>query len=129
MFVCGTVTALLLSDVLVLLADVIGLSTEYWTVVLASPVLVVGTVVWWLAIERRGSYSYLSGGLFGFLTALLTGLLWTVQFVRYWGVEMVEVPMVGLLISFVLGFVAVVGTLSGIPLLYARRRLARGSSP
>ena len=127
-FVCGTATALLLHDVLALLADVIGLTSAYSMVVLSSPALVVGTVVWWVVVERRDSYTYLLGGIFGLVTALLTGLLWTVRFVRYWGFEMLTVDIVSFLVVFVLGLAAVAGTLTELPLMYARRRLDSGLS-
>lgn len=123
MFVCGVATTLLLSDVLVLLADAIGLTTRYWMIVLASPAFAIGAVVWWTTIERRGSYTYPLGGAFGVITTLLAGLLWTAQFIRFWGFEMIGVPMIAFLTVFVLGSVATVGVLTALPLMYARRRL------
>lgn len=123
MFVCGTVAAFLLSDMLTLLADVIGLSTDYWMIILASPALAIGSVVWWIAVERRDSYTYLLGGAFGLVTALLTGFLWTVQFIIFWGFEMAAIPIITVLILFVLGFTATAGVITSIPLMYARRRL------
>lgn len=125
MFVCAVLVALLLSDVLSLLADGLGLPTGYWMVILASPAFAIGTVVWWVAIERRNSQSYLLCGAFGLATAGLTGLLWTAQFVRFWGVEMAEVPAVGFLIVLVLGITAIAGVVVALPLMYARRRLRR----
>lgn len=122
-FVCGTVAAFVLSDVLALLADVIGLRTEYAMVALASPALVIGTVAWWAVVERRSAYTYLRGGTFGLVTALLTGLLWTARFVTVWGFEMLAVPVVPFLVVFVLGVAAVAGVLTGLSLMYARRRL------
>lgn len=115
--------ALLLSDLLALLADVIGFSTRYWMVIFASPAFAIGAVVWWMTIERRATYTYVTGGLFGLVTALLTGLLWTGQFVRFWGFEMAIIPIIAFLIVFVLGLAAVTGVLTAFPLMYARRRL------
>ncbi|WP_312907056.1 hypothetical protein [Natronosalvus caseinilyticus] len=123
MFVCGTATALVLSDMLSLLSDVIGISTDYWMVVLASPAFAIGTIVWWTTVERRDSYTYLWGGAFGLITALLMGFLWTVQFIVFWGFEMASIPIISFLILFVLGTVAIAGSLAGIVLMYARRRL------
>jgi hypothetical protein len=123
-FVCATAVALALSDLLALLADMIGLSPEYWMLVLASPAFAIGAATWWVAVERRGSYTYLLAGAFGLLTALFTGLLWTAQFVRVWGVEMVTVPIVAFFVLFVLGFASVAGLLAGVPLMYARRRVS-----
>lgn len=126
MFMCSTVTAFILYDILALLADVIGLPVPYSMVILASPAFVIGTVVWWAVVERRGSYTYLLGGTFGLLTALFTGILWTVRFVSFWGFEMLVVPVVSFLVVFVLGVAVVVGVLTGLPLMYVRRRLASG---
>lgn len=126
MFACATVTAFILYDILALLAKVIGFPAPYSMVVLASPTLVIGTVVWWAAVERRDSYTYLFGGIFGLLTALLTGVLWTVRFVSSWGFEMLVVPVVSFLVVFVLGVAVVAGIFTGLPLMYARRRLANG---
>lgn len=126
MFAMATATALLLSDVLALLADVIGLPPAYAMAIFASPALVIGAGLWWGAVERRGSYSYLIGGLVGSVTALLTGLLWTVRFVGVWGREMLAAEIVSLLVLFVLGSVVVAGAIIGLPLMYARRRLDRG---
>lgn len=122
MFVWGTVVALLLSEILALLADVIGLSAEYWMLVLASPTLAIGAVVWWGVVERRDSYTYLLGSAFGLITALFTGLLWTVRFILVWGFEMAAIPITAFLIVFVLGFAAIAGVLAAIPLMYVRRR-------
>lgn len=123
MFVCGLIVALLLSDMLTLLAEVIGLPVPYSIVILASPTLFIGAVTWWLVVERPGSYTYRLGGFFGLATALLTGLLWTIRFVGIWGFEMLSIPIVSLLVVFVFGVVVIAGSLSGLPLMYARRRL------
>lgn len=128
MFVCGTTMAFLLDDLLSILADVIGVPTEYSMAILASPALVIGTVAWWTVIERRDSYTYLLGGIFGLVTALLTGVLWTARFVRFWGFEMLTVDGVSLLVVLVLGLAIVTGFLTGLPLMYARRHLDGGRS-
>ena len=123
MFIWGTAIAFLLSDLLTLLADVIGLPAGYAMAILASPVLVIGTLVWWILVERRGSYTYLLGATFGLVTALLTGLLWTARFVDIWGSEVLTADVIPFLVVFVLGVTTVTGVLTGIPLMYARRRL------
>ncbi|MFB6152743.1 MAG: hypothetical protein ABEJ27_00680 [Halodesulfurarchaeum sp.] len=128
MFIWGIVVAFLLSDMLGLLADVIGLPTGYWMIVFASPAFAFGAVSWWIVIERRESYTYFLGGAFGLLTALLTGLLWTAQFIRVWGVEMTRIPIIGFLIVFVLVVATIAGVLTALPLMYARRRLNRRRS-
>lgn len=106
-----------------LLAEAIGLPTEYWMVILASPTLATGAGVWWTVIEWHGTYTYRRGSAFGLVTALFSGLLWTVQFIRSWGFEMAEIPIIAFIIVFVLGFAAIAGVLTAIPLMYARRRL------
>jgi len=73
-FGCGTATALVLSDVLRLLADVIGPPARYAMVVRATPALLIAPVVWWAPVERRGSRTYLRGVAVGVLTALGTAL-------------------------------------------------------
>lgn len=123
MFVCGTVVSILLSDVLALLADVIGLPTEYWMVILASPAFAIGAVVWWTVVERRELYTYRLGCAFGLVTALFTGLLWTGQFIFVWSVEMAAIPIVSFIIALVVGLTAVAGLLASIPLMYVRRQL------
>ncbi|ERH01657.1 MAG: hypothetical protein J07HN6_01213 [Halonotius sp. J07HN6] len=123
LFLCGTAVAVLLSDLLGLLADVIGLSVEYWMVVLAGPAVPIGAGVWWIAVERRGAYSYLAATLFGLTATLLTGLLWTGRFIQVWSLELAAVRMTGLLILVVLGFTAVSGVLAAVPFMYLRRRV------
>ena len=123
MFTCGIVVALLISDILSVLADVLGLATGYWMVIFASPAFAIGAGLWWAIVERRHSYTYRHGGAFGLVTALCTGLMWTAEFIRIWGVEMAVVPMVGALIGLVFGLTAFAGVLTALPLMYARRRL------
>jgi hypothetical protein len=106
-----------------LLADVIGLSVEHWMVVLAGPAAPIGAGVWWIAVERRGAYSYLAATLFGLTATLLTGLLWTGRFIQVWSLELAAVRMTGLLILVVLGFTAVSGVLAAVPFMYLRRRV------
>ena len=123
LFLCGTAVSVLLSDLLGLLADVIGLSVGHWAGILASPAVPIGAAVWWVTVGRRGAYSYLAGTSFGFTATLLTGALWTGRFVQVWGVEMAAVRMTRLLILVVLGFTAVSGILAAVPFMYLRRRV------
>lgn len=126
LFICGLLLALALSDILGLLADVIGLPAGYWMFVIPGPVLIIGPGLWWGLIEGRRSFGYRYGALFGILTAVLTGLLWTGIFVGVWGLEMLAVPMVSILAALVLGFVALAGLLTGIGFMYGRRRFGPG---
>jgi len=126
-FGCATLTALVLSDVLGLFAEVIGLPTAISLPLLATPALVAGTGVWWALVERRGAVTYVRGAAFGLFTALLTGGVWTARFVSVWSVKMLTAGPVPLLVGFVLGAVAVAGVLVGLPFTYARRRARRRS--
>lgn len=127
LFGCGVALAVLLNDMLTLLGDVMGLPAPYSLAIFAIPALVFGALSWWLVVERRAAYAYRFGAVVGLLTALLTGAVWTALFVAVWGVEMVTVPMVAVLVGFVLGFAVVAGVLSGLPLMYVRRRVHTGS--
>ena len=124
---CAALTALLLSDVLGLFADVVGLPAAVGMPLLATPALVAGAGVWWSLVERRGAVTYLRGAADGLLTALVTGGLWTARFVAVWGAEMLSAGPVPLLVGFVLAAVAVAGVLVGLPFTYARRRARRRS--
>lgn len=126
-FGCATLTAFALSDVLGLFAEVIGLPTALSMPLLATPALVAGAGVWWALVERRGAVTYARGAAFGLLTALITGVVWTVRFVRVWSVEMLTAGPVPLLVGLVLGAVGAAGVLVGLPITYARRR-SRGPS-
>ena len=72
-FGCAALTAFLLSDLLGLFAEVIGLPPVAGMPLLATPALVVGAVVWWALVERRDAPTYLRGAAFGLLTALFVG--------------------------------------------------------
>lgn len=124
MYVCATLVALALNDVLVLLADVIGLPVTYAIPLLALPALPSGALVWWVVVERRGSRSFRFGSVYGALTALLTSALWTARFVSVWGREMLAATGVRYLVGFVFAVVLVAGAITGLPMMYARRRLA-----
>lgn len=125
---CAALTALLLSDVLGLFADVVGLPAAVGMPLLATPALVVGALVWWALVERPDAPTYPRGAAFGLLIALLTGALWTAWFVVVWGLEMLAAGPVRLLVGFVLGAVAVAGVLVGLPITYVRRRSRRASA-
>ncbi|WP_280585608.1 hypothetical protein [Halorubrum sp. Boch-26] len=120
-FGCATLTAFLLSDLLGLFAEVIGLPAALSMPLLATPALVGGAGVWWALVERPGTVTYARGAAFGLVTALLTGALWTVRFALVWGPEMLTAGPVPLLVGFVLGAVSVAGVLVGLPLTFVRR--------
>lgn len=128
MFVWAVASAFAMDDLLGLFGEVIGLPPTFALVVLASPALVFGAVCWWSLVERRGSYSYRFGGAFGLLTALLTGVLWTLRFVMVWSVEMLAAGPVPILVAIVGGVASAVGAVAGVPLMYARRHLGRAET-
>ncbi|TKX72360.1 hypothetical protein EXE46_15915 [Halorubrum sp. GN11_10-6_MGM] len=121
-FGCAVLTASLLSTVLGVFAEVIGLPAALAVPLLATPALAAGTAAWWALVERRGSVTYVRGAAFGLLTALITGGFWTARFASVWSVEMLTAGPVPLLVGVVFGAVAVAGILVGLPFTYARRR-------
>jgi len=128
-FACGAFVAALLSDVLRLFVDVVGLPSGFPVPLLAAPALVVGPLCWWRLVERRRTFSYRSGATFGLFTALCTGVVWTGWFVTVWGVELLAAGPVLLIVGLTLGFAAVAGLLVGVPLAYVRRRLGGERDP
>lgn len=121
LFICGVGAVFVLSDFISVMADVIGLPTNHWIIVMPSPAIVIGAVLWWTIVERRDSYMYVIGSGFGFLTGVVTAGVWAGLFVHAWGVKMLAVPTNVLLIALSLGFAAVIGALMSLPLMYARR--------
>lgn len=87
---------------------------------------ILGAVLWWGVVERRDSYTYLTGGLVGLSTALLTVFIWSLV------VAIVDGPWAILAAGIVVGFVILVaapaGAVAGVPLMYARLRLTDGRS-
>lgn len=92
--------------------------------IFASPALVFGAVAWWGFVERRATYQYRFGALFGLVTALLTGMIWTGRFIDFWGIERVMIPLIAFLVFYILGLAVVAGVLTALPLMYARRRFS-----
>ncbi|EMA60370.1 hypothetical protein [Halorubrum kocurii] len=121
-FGCGAVTARLLSDVLRVFVEVIGLPPSFPVPLLAVPALLVGSGVWWLLVERNAAYTYPAGIAYGALTALVTGLVWTAWFVVVWSVDLLAAGPTPLLVGLVLALTTVAGVLIGPPILFFRRR-------
>lgn len=121
-FVCGTVMAVLFSNILGSFGEVVGLPATWGLLIIATPTLLFGPVVWWAVVERSGPDSLLLGAGFGVITALFTGAFWTTWFASVWGLKMVTVSSVQLLVGFVVGISAVFGGLVGLPFYHARRR-------
>ncbi|SDE89792.1 hypothetical protein SAMN04488067_1012 [Halorubrum xinjiangense] len=121
-FGCGAVTARVLSDILRVFTQVIGLPESFPVPLLAAPALFVGAAVWWLLVERRRAYTYPAGVAFGALTALVTGLCWTAWFLGVWSVDLLAAGPTLTLIALVFGVSTAVGTLIGPPIAFFRRR-------
>ncbi|SFR39969.1 MULTISPECIES: hypothetical protein [Halorubrum] len=126
-FACGAVTAGLLSTVLGLFAEVVGLSPSFPVPLLAAPALLVGTAVWWLLVERRATYTYPAGVAFGALTALGTGLCWIAWFLVVWSVDLLVAGPTPILVGLVIGLTTAAGALIGPPITFLRRRSRAGS--
>jgi high-affinity Fe2+/Pb2+ permease len=126
-FGCGAVTAGLLSTVLRVFTEVIGLPASFPVPLLAAPALLVGGGVWWLLVERRAAYTYPAGIAFGALTALLTGLCWTAWFLVVWSVDLLAAGPTPLLVALVIGLTTAAGALIGPPITFLRRRRRAGS--
>jgi hypothetical protein len=92
----------------------------------ALPVPVLGAVVRWAVVERRGSDGYLGCALAGALTGLLTVLCWILAFVIVWSAPVVGVG--GILIAFVLAVVVPAGAVAALPLTALRRRARQSAS-
>lgn len=120
-FFCATVLLLLLSPISNLLVEILSLPADFSALVLAGPVAFIGAVVWWAVVERRNGRTYLLGGAVGALTALLTVVFWVLVFVKVWGTSLVLSGW--MLVSFVLGISVLVASVTGVPMMYARRRL------
>ncbi|MGM0447600.1 MAG: hypothetical protein ACQERM_05005 [Methanobacteriota archaeon] len=118
----GAVTARVLSTVLRVFTQVIGLPESFPVPLLAAPALPVGGAAWWLLVERRQAYTYPAGVAYGALTALVTGLCWTAWFLGVWSVDLLAAGPTLTLIALVFGVATAVGTLIGPPIAFLRRR-------
>ncbi|WP_096393498.1 hypothetical protein [Halorubrum trapanicum] len=123
-FGCGAATSLLLSAVLRVFVQVIGLPESFPVPLLAAPALLVGGAVWWALVERRAAYTYPAGVAYGALTALGTGLCWTALFLVVWSVDLLAAGPTPLLVGLVVGGTTAAGALIGPPLILVRRRYA-----
>jgi hypothetical protein len=103
------------------LAKLVGLPTGYAPVAMAVPAAAAGAVAWWALAERRRRYRYGIGALFGVSVAGLTVLFWVLAFAVVWGPRLVLSGW--FLVALVFGVTSLAGSLAGMPLMYARRRL------
>lgn len=128
-FAFGAVAARLLSTVLRVFAQVVGLPESFPVPLLAAPALPVGAAVWWLLVERRRAYTYRAGVAYGAFTALGTGICWTAWFLVVWSVDLLAAGRTPLLVGLVIGVTTVIGALMGPPMVFLRRRIRAGSEP
>lgn len=108
------------------LLKVLGLSSGLSAAGIPGSAGIIGTIVWWILIERRTDYRYRSGGVFGLVTAISTVLFWTLMVGVVYGPGAVLAAWV--VILFVGGMTAPVGFIAGLPLLYARRQATSPNS-
>lgn len=119
---CSAVVLLLFLDpVAGTLAKLVGLPSGYAPAAMAAPTAVVGAAVWWAIVERRRRYRYGPGVLFGVSVAALTVLFWVLAFTVVWGPRLVLSGW--FVVAFVLAVTSPVGCLTGLSMMYARRRL------
>lgn len=109
-----------LSPVTRTLTAVLGLPEGTGGVVVAAPVLPVGSVLWRALVERSGTYTYPRGGIFGAATALATALVWLLVLTVVYGPRLVATGAV--VVGFVLAVALPVGALVGSLAMLERRR-------
>lgn len=126
-FLCSTVLLLGLSPLSDTLVELLALPAEYSVFVLAAPAPFLGAIAWWAAVERRGTYTYPSGAIYGLSTALATMSFWVLVFASVWGVSLVWTGR--LLVAFVAAVSLPVALLAGLVLVGARRRLKSAVRP
>ncbi|WP_161631411.1 hypothetical protein [Candidatus Halobonum tyrrellensis] len=125
-FGCGTLPILWLGSVTTAFADYFGVPGDE-ALLLASPALAVGAVLWWRLVERPTNYRYRESVAFGVLTAVGTVLLWVgwLAVIDWRWLTVYPVPLV---IAFLLGVTVLVGIVSSLPLMFVRRRLGKRSA-
>lgn len=123
-FLCSAILLLILSPFTDTLGRLLWLPTGVSAFLFAGPVAFLGAGVWWTVVERRRRYTYLLGGVAGVLAAIVAVLFWALVFAVVWGPSSLRVG--GILVVFVLAVSVPVAFVSGLPLMYARRRLAPG---
>lgn len=120
-FVCATVLLLGLSQVAAVVADLLVLPSDS-VVWLAGPVPVFGSLLWWRLVERGGADTYRRGAAVGLLTALLTAVFWVLRAGLVWGPEGIVAGW-PLVVAMLVPTIPA-GIVTGITVMYARRRLA-----
>lgn len=121
-FLCGTALLATMQPTSEILLGLLGSPPGPPMVLMAAPSALFGAVVWRAVVERRGAYSYVRGAVFGGITALATVFAWILAFLETWGFDLVATGW--FVIAWVLAMTVMGGLVGGLPLMYARRRLA-----
>ena len=120
-FIAGAVAVGSLGAIARTLSTVLGLPTGSAAVLLPGPGAVVGGVVWWAVVERRGAVDYLSGGAAGVLTVLLTVGFWTLLVALVYGSGVIFVGETLLVIAIAVGVTTPIGAVMGLAVTAACR--------
>jgi hypothetical protein len=122
-FLLAVALLVFLDPVVGTLAKLVGIPGGYAPVAMAVPAAAAGAVAWWTIVERRRRYRYGLGAFFGVAVAGLTVLVWVLVFAVVWGPRLVLSGW--FLVAVVFGVTSLAGSLTGMPLMYVRRRLRR----
>jgi uncharacterized membrane protein len=120
-FLCAAVLVRVLAPISTTLIELLNLPANYAGVVLALPVVGLGTAVWWVLVERRNRYTYPLGAAAGLATALLTVAFWSLAFAVVWDVALLLAG--GVLVALVSLVVAPVASVVGVLMMSIRHRL------
>lgn len=123
-FLCSTFLLGVIRPVSDVLARLLNMPDAVSPVLLAAPVAVIGTPVWWALIEREGAVTYLRGATAGFVTAVATVAFWLVVFAIIWDPALVLAGSI--LVAFVTGLVVPAGLAVGMAMTYLRRNFGDG---
>ncbi|QLD87018.1 hypothetical protein HWV23_15230 [Natronomonas halophila] len=120
-FLCAAVLVRVVAPISTTLMALLNLPESYAGVVLALPVVGIGTAVWWAVIERRNRYTYSLGAAAGLTTALLTVVFWSLAFAVVWDFAILLAGSV--LVALVVLIVAPVASVVGVLMMSIRHRL------
>jgi hypothetical protein len=119
-FLCAAVLVRVLAPISTTLIELLNLPGSYAGVVLALPVVGIGTAVWWALVERRNRFTYSLGAATGLTTALLTVVFWSLAFAVVWDFAVLLAG--GVLVALVSLVVAPVASVVGVLMMSIRHR-------
>lgn len=125
-FLVSGILLLPLGPIVDMVLQVLGLSFRLSSLIVPASAGMIGAVSWWGIVERREDPWYLSGGIFGLATALLTILFWILLPAIVYGPGIVRTA--GVVILFTGGLTVPVGIIAGLPLTYGRRQFGFSQS-